>query len=129
MNSNYVSGQGNISVNVDPTTLNTVATEQSGYDSDHCSTYIYLEFTSYDGGVMYFSFEWETDYYEVIETIYDNSTITTYEPYILTYSNPSTWTNISLWFNGILLVGVAVLISPYFNLSMFKLKKKKRRKR
>lgn len=89
----------------------------------------------YHGSNFYIDVQVSPEYYEEQDvnssssTEYVNSTVTSYEPYILTYSNPSTWTRITLWFDGILLVGVSVLISPFFNLSMFKLNLKKKRRR
>jgi hypothetical protein len=70
-----------------------------------------------------FDFQISPEYYEVSEniphnmTVWDNHTVTYYEPYIQGISNPHTWTVWSLGFGGFFLIVVALFSTPIINLS------------
>lgn len=132
-----VSGENHFQTTLDTTFLNGGASAQTSGVNDIFRLTIDLP-DGYEGENIFIDVQVSPQYYEEIEggesssyTVWNNETITTYEPYIQTYSNPSLWTKISLWINGILLVGVAIVITPFFNFSKFNfnLKKKPRRKR
>jgi len=82
---------------------------QSSDDDDHKSTYVYMEFPSgYDGTDMYFSFEWETDFYEVSTSETGESVLV---PYVSTVNEYHVH-KVFMGAGGVLLLLVALVLSP-----------------
>lgn len=101
-------------------TLNTMAVISADEDIDHQLIMVKLGHSTNNPGSFEIEIQINPDYFELTETIWNNQTVKTYEPYILTYSNPSTWTEISLTVTGGALAMIAGLISPIINIPQFK---------
>lgn len=97
--------------NISEAVLNAHATHQYLKSDDRCIYLIEIHFPDgCDPGILEFNSIWEPEYYQT--TTYENSTNTTYEPYILTISSAYTIRYYVMGLAGILMIGIALIISP-----------------
>jgi len=85
-------------------------------DDEHIGSIMAVEYTGPSampiGTLNYIDMQWETDYYQVNETSWNNQTITTYEPYIQSIT-PYAVHKVSMGLGGILILGFGWIASPF----------------
>ena len=68
-----------------------------------------------------FDMQISPEYYEITDeiphntTVWDNRTVTHYEPYIMTIGNPTTWIEWGLGFSGAVFLATALFMNPLVN--------------